>query len=56
MQQRSDARLVPLILVDQLDTGMKEPVHLVAEPGLGLPAAVVDPQRPHELGQRTTQD
>ena len=34
---------------------MKEPVHLVAEPGLNAaaPAAVVvDPERSHELGQR----
>ena len=30
-----------LIFVDQPNTGVEEPIHLVAEAGLGLPAAVV---------------
>ena len=51
--------LAVLVFVDQLDIGVKEPIHLVAEPRLNATASaavVVDAERSHELGQRTTQN
>ena len=46
--------LAAFVLVDQPDTGVKESIHLVAEPCLGLPAAVVNAEGPHELRKRVS--
>ena len=51
---RSQSRGSPC--VDQRDAATKEALHLIAETCLRSPAAVVDSERPHELGKRTTQD
>ena len=57
--KRTYARLAPLILVDQLDTGVKEPVHLVPQPRpitARAATVILHAQLAHELGQRGSQD
>ena len=45
-----------LVFVDQLNVGVEQPVHLVAEPGVLAAAGAVDAQRSHELRERRPQD
>ena len=55
----ADELLAVLVFVDQLDTGAKEPIHLVAEPGPVAPAATAERshvQLPHEFRERGPQD
>ena len=49
---RGNELLAVLVFVDQPDIGVKEPVHLVAEPDVCFAVAAVDVERPHELGER----
>ena len=44
-----------LVLVEQRDGSAKQPLHLISEPGLRSPAAVVHAERPHELRERFSQ-
>ena len=50
--RRTHAGFSVLVFVDQPDMGVKEPPHLVAEPGVLSAAAAVDPQGSHEVGER----
>ena len=53
--RRTHACFAVLVFVHQLDMSVEEPPHLVTEAGLNAAAsaaAVVDPQLPHEAGER----
>ena len=54
--QRVYGGLAELILVDQLDGGAEQPIHLVTEPDVCFAVAAVDAERPHEVGERFPQD
>ena len=41
----------PRRCVVQLDAAIKQPLHLVAEPGLPAPIGTRDAELPHELGE-----
>ena len=45
-----------LVLMDQPDMGVEEPIHLVPQPCVCFAVAAVDPQGPHELRERVPQD
>ena len=54
--RRTHEGFAVLILIDQLDCGAEQPLHLISEP-CSIPApAAVDSQGPHELRERTPQD